>query len=211
MAVSHVALLRFRRPLARTRARLSWSLGIVQEGRASSCQPEGRRPRVLPNGLVRFTCRPSASRIPACRAHAAVALGRAPFCNQRGEGLGGVRRGTEGLRWEGFSTGMIPPARPGGAPPASRVILPLEAPWERGLWASCGGQHYTHPPRASGLGATSHPLAARTLVGATRWPDRLSRGRRGRRPLGAGTTGRAAGGARGRGVPGTPVRGPRQH
>ena len=53
------------------------------------------------------------------------------------------------------------------------------------LWGRVPGQHYTRPQslgtRTSSSSCyyvtTSHPLAARTLVGATRWLDRLCRGR----------------------------------
>ena len=179
MAVSHVALLRFRRPLARTRGRLSWSLGMVLEGRASSCQPEGRRPRVLPNGLVRFTCRPSASRIPACRALAAASLGRAPFCNQRGgvrlatasEGRGNMGEEPVGfVRW----AALHPPAQ------SLRVGTQRLKPPPCGAASDTGGRHPLARPASAGGGP-------------------------GRRPLGAGTIGPAAGGGGGGlGVPGVP-------
>ena len=104
---------------------------MVLEGRASSCQPEGRRPRVLPNGLGRFTCRPSSSRIPACRGRVRTRAflqpeSRRALCHcQRGERQHG--RGACGLR----AVGSTAPSRP---EPPSRDSALQATPLRRGYW-----------------------------------------------------------------------------
>jgi hypothetical protein len=82
---------------------------------------------------------------------------------------------------------MIPPARPGVAPPASRVIPPLEATWERGRstgfvrWAalhlpaqSSGTCGYKPPPCGADTGGR-HPLARPPMSRAA--PAEAVRGR----------------------------------